>query len=347
MVKDLQQQANDVVNLRLDNVKLVLNPRQFVRDGKGIDPQDVRSFQPGKVVMVKDPEMDVKWDRPPDATQSSYQEQQNLDMDFDALTGSTSNASIQANKQVYEAVGNMSMMQGNASMIGEYEQRVWAETFVEPLLTQLVKLEQAYETDSVIIANAGREAKLFQKFGINEITDDLLNQDITVKVNVGLGATNPKEKLQNFMTATQAIGQMFGPSAAMAANPQEVIKEVFSLCGYKDGDRFFMPGSDIHAMMQQMAQSKQAPKQNAQNDPSRLQAAQVTAQAKMHDRQLQSQTDLKIAELDYQKTLMQEQFETHRDNQQTVQDLIMAHKDRQFQMGQQQHNILNHLSGLK
>ena len=347
LVKDLQSQANDVVNLRLDNVKLALNPRQFVRDGKGVDPSDVRSFQPGKVIMVKDPEADIKWDRPPEVTQSSYTEQEHVDLDFDNLTGDVSNSSVQANKGVYEAVGNMTMMQGNASQIGEYEQRVWAETFVEPLLTQLVKLEQAYETDPVIIANAGQNAKLFQKYGINQITDEMLNQDLTVKVNVGLGATNPKMKLQNFMTATQAIGQIFGPAAAMAANPEEIIKEVFGLCGYKDGDRFFEPGSDIHAIMMQMQQSKQqGGKQSQQNDPNKLQAAQVTAQSKLKERQIQSQTDLQIAQLDYQKTLMQEQFETHRDNQQTVQDLIMAHNDRQFQATQPNpQNILNNLAG--
>jgi len=283
LIKDLQQQANDVVNLRLDNVKLALNPRQFVRDGKGVDPSDVRSFQPGKVVMLKDPEADIKWDRPPDVTASSYQEQQSIDIDFDALTGSVSNASIQGNKQVYEAVGNMTMLQGAASQVGEYELRTWAETFVEPLLTQLVKLEQAYETDPVIIANAGRSAQLFQKFGINEITDQLLQQELTVKVNVGLGATNPQMKLKNFLTATQAVGQIFGPAAAMAANPEEVIKEIFGLCGYKDGDRFFMPGSDIHGMMQQMAQ---------QGGKGKGGKAPEDHQAEMQQLQLQHQSEM-------------------------------------------------------
>lgn len=253
VMRDLQQQANDIVNLRLDNVKLTLNPRQFVRDGKGVDPNDVRSFQPGKVIMTKDPGTDVVWDRPPEVTQSAYAEQDRVDLDVDDLTGGMSNSSIQANKGVYEAVGNMTMMNGNASQIGEYEQRVFAETFVEPLLTQIVKLEQAYETDPVILANAGREAQLFQKFGINDITDELLQQELTTKVNVGLGATNPQMKLKNFLTATQAVGQIYGPAAAINSNPIEVIKEVYGLCGYKDGDRFFLPGSDIHATMEKLA----------------------------------------------------------------------------------------------
>lgn len=339
MVKDLQQQANDIVNLRLDNVKLALNPRQFVRDGKGVDPTDIRSFQPGKVIMVKDPEADIKWDRPPDVTASSYQEQDRINLDFDDLSGDMSQGTQQSNDQTYKSVGNMTLMQGNASQIGEYEQRVFAETFVEPLLMQLVKLEQAYETDPVILAIAGREAQLLQKFGISQITDELLQQDLTTKVNVGLGATNPHMKLQNFMTATQAIGQMFGPSAAMCANPEEVISEVFGLCGYKDGDRFFLPGSDIHAAMQQHAQMQaQGKGGHSGNDPSRLQVAQISAQSKLQDTQLHSQTDLQLAKMDYMTEMMKEHAETQRGHLQGQRDMMASNQDRQFQhmQGQQQ-----------
>lgn len=313
LIRDLQTQTNDVTNLRLDNVKLAVNPRQFVREGRGIDPSDVRSFQPAKVVMVKDPDTDIKWDRPPEVTASSYQEQDRLNVDIDDLTGDISNSSIQANKQLYEAVGNMNMMQGNASQIGEYEQRVFAETFVEPLIKHLVKLEQAYETDPVILAIAGRDAQLYQKFGINEITDELLQQELTVRVNVGIGATNPQTKLKNLSTAIQMIAEIYGPAAAASTNPEEVIKEVFSLCGYKDGDRFFMPGTDIHAMMQQMSQGKPDGK-GPQADAMKLQAAQITAQSKLQEAQIQSRTDLEIARIEYAK----EQLAEHNDNMRTM-----------------------------
>lgn len=291
LVRDLQTQTNDVTNLRLDNVKLAVNPRQFVKEGRGIDPSDVRNFQPAKVVMVKEPKEDIVWDRPPEVTGSSYQEQDRLNIDFDDLTGDISNSSIQSNKQMYEAVGNMSMMQGNASQVGEYEQRVFAQTFAEPLLRHLVKLEQAYETDSVILAIAGREAKLYQKFGINDITDELLKQELTTKVNVGIGATNPQMRLKNFLTATQAIGTMFGPAAAMAANPQEVIKEVFGLCGYKDGDRFFLPNTDIHQVMQQMMAAKAGGKGGDKHDAQAIQLqGQIDTQQMMLDYQLKQKT---------------------------------------------------------
>lgn len=335
MVKHLQTQANDVVNLRLDNVKLALNPRQFLRQGTGNDPSDFRTFQPGKVISIKDPKEDIVWDRPPEVTGSSFQEQDRLNLDFDDITGDASNSAIQGNKQVYEAVGNMEMMQGNASTIGEYEMRVFAETFVQPILSMLVKLEQAYETDEVVIGIAGKQAKLYQKFGIDQITDDLLQQQLTAKVNVGLGATNPQQKLKNFMTATGAIGQMYGPVAAMASNPEEVIKEVFGLCGYKDGDRFFMPGTNIHQMMQQNAQNAAQGKnsQHAQNNPQQLQAAQLKAQTDEKIAQMELQKTMMEEQMEYKRTEMQEQYETQRtqiDHQSKMQQGAMNHQAKQM-----------------
>lgn len=349
LIRDLQSQTNDIGNLRLDNVKLAVNPRQFVKEGQGIDPADVRSFQPAKVVMVKNPEGDIVWDRPPDVTAGAYQEQDRINIDMDDLTGDLSNSSIQANKQMYEAVGNMTMMQGNASQVGEYEQRIFAETFVEPLIKHLVKLEQAYETDPVVLAIAGRDAQLYQKFGMNEITDELLKQELTIKVNVGIGATNPQTRLKNLGTAISMLAEIYGPAAAMATNPPEVIKEIFSLCGYKDGDRFFNPGSDIHSMLQQMAASKAGGKSGAApggdpaGDQMKLKTAQLNAQSKLQEAQIESSTDLKIAEIEFQKEQLSEHGQTARAVMQNHHDFFMdAHVKGQQQAQQAQQRAQMH-----
>lgn len=300
LIKDLQSQANDVVNLRLDNVKLSLNPRQFISTGSGIDPTDVRSYQPSKVIITKDPKSDVVWDRPPEVTQSSYEEQDKINQDFDDLSGDMSGANIQSNPQTYQSVGNMELLTGNASMISEYELRIFAETFVEPLIRHLIQLEQAYETDEVIIAMAGKKAQLFQRYGINNITDDLLHQELNCRVNVGLGATNPQQKLKNFMTAAAAVKDLYGEAAAICSNPAEVITELFALCGYKDGDRFFEPGSDIHQVMQQILQSNQ--KAPDKKDLS-LEQAKVQGQLQLGQAKVQGQLQLQKSKLDYDRQI--------------------------------------------
>lgn len=302
LIRDLQTQTNDVTNLRLDNVKLTVNPRQFIAEGKGIDIQDARIFNPGKVVLVKDPRNDIVWDRPPEVTASAYQEQDSINIDIDEISGGISQAAMQSNQQLYRTTGNMELLEGSAGKISEYEMRVFAETFVEPMLKQLIRLEQACESDEVILALAGKKAQLYQKYGINEITDSLLRQELTTKVNVGIGATNPQKKLQNFMTAATAIGNMYGPAASQGSNFEEVTKEVFGLAGYKDGARFFKPGFD--PSQQQQGQSQPDPMMQLQemkhqeqmiNLQNKAQSQQMEAQQKKDDSIRQAQLDREIA----------------------------------------------------
>lgn len=302
MVRDLQTQTNDVANLRLDNVKLTLNPRQFLKAGSGADPQDARIFNPGKVVITKDPRNDIVWDRPPDATASSFEEQDRINLDFDELAGGTSNQSIQQAPNVYQAVGNTDALMASGTQLEEYEQRVFAETFVEPILRQLVLLEQAYETDPVVLAIAGKEAQLYQKFGINEITDELLKQELTIKVNVGIGATNPQTRLRNFAAAGEMLGKMYGPLVPMASNFNEVWKEVFSLCGYKDGERFMKPNFDPEQAMQMQNGGKKG------EDPQqKMQIAQMQVQADMQTQKQRGDIDMQIAR--QQMDMQMQQFQ--------------------------------------
>ena len=333
LTKDLQRAANDDWNLRFDAVKLNLNPRQFIKQGASIDPTDVKTFMPGKVIMVKDPTTDIVWDRPPGPDQSSYLEQDRINMDFDELAGSFSPSTMAAgqNPVVPETVGGMEHMQAPSASLNEYELRLFAETFVEPLLRLLVKLEQAYETDPAILALAGKRSGLLEKFGIDQITDDLLNRELTLRVNVGVGATNPATRLKNFFTGAQILGQIFGPTAAQGANFQEVSKEIFGMLGYKDGERFFQPGFDPRvAMLQQQLAKGQ--KGGQANDPNRLQAAQVQAQGRIQEQQLKNQNDQVMARNDYQRDLLAEQAENWR-------TFIKLQHDRQTAFEQRQHEM--------
>lgn len=309
IVKDLQRAANDDWNLRFDNVKLVLNPRQFVRTGAGIELNDVRTFMPGKVIPVKNPQEDIVWDRPPDLTPSAYAEQDRINLDFDELVGDFSNTSVQASELAQQSATGMHLMSGQASGMNEYELRIFAESFVEPLIRLLIKIEQAYETDPVVLAIAGKNAQLFQKFGVREITDELLNHEVTTRVNVGIGATNPSLKLRNFVMGADVIGKIFGPSAAMGANFEEVAKEVFALLGYRDGARFFQPAFDPRVQMLQQ-QISQLQKGQSGSDPTRLQAAQLQAQAKLHDIQARSASEAAERQQDAQMRMAEIQAAT-------------------------------------
>jgi hypothetical protein len=236
MGKDLQRETNDTVNQRRDNVSLVLNKRYVVKRGKDVDVASLTRNVAGGVTMANDTTdvMPLEWN---DVTASSYQEQDRLNVDFDELTGNFSSSSVMTNRKLNETVGGMQMLGQGANQLTEYLIRTLVETWVEPVLAQLVQLEQAYETDLTILGLAGEKAQLLQKHGINQITDELLNQELTTRVNVGMGATDPQTKLQKFLLAMREYG-------AIRANmpdvdPDAIRKEIFGLAGYKDGVRFF------------------------------------------------------------------------------------------------------------
>lgn len=251
MGSQLQRETNDTVNQRRDNVSLVLNKRYTVLRGKQVDVGSLTRNVAGGVTLVESHE-DVNAIEFNDVTSSSYQEQDRLNVDYDELTGNFSSSSVMTNRKLNETVGGMNLLSGGANQLTEYLLRTLVETWVEPTLRQLVKLEQAYETDLTVIGLAGEKAKLQQKYGINQITDELLNQELTVRVNVGMGATDPQTKLQKFMAAMNAYGNIM--KMMPDVEPEAVRKELFGLAGYRDGVRFFKGDDPAAAQMQQMQQ---------------------------------------------------------------------------------------------
>jgi hypothetical protein len=147
LTAQLQREANEISNQRLDNVKFVLNKRWLIRRGANVDIESLMRNVPGGATMVNDVERDVREVNWQDVTSSSYQEQDRINLDFDDLAGNFSQGSVMTNRKLNETVGGMRMMAQGANMLTEYDIRVYVETWVEPVLRQLAKMEQAYETD--------------------------------------------------------------------------------------------------------------------------------------------------------------------------------------------------------
>lgn len=234
----LQREANEIGNQRLDNVKYVLNKRNLVRRGANVDVDSLLRNVPGGVTMVNDVEKDVREQNWQDVTSSSYQEQDRVNVDFDELVGNFAQSSVQTNRKLNETVGGMKLMAQGANMLTEYQIRVFVETWVQPVLRQLVKLEAAYETDQVVLALAASKAQLFPKYGISEISDDMLNQELTLSVNVGMGSTDPEARLQRFVNATQTYTAV-SQSGLSDADLKEFRKEIYGLAGFPNALKFF------------------------------------------------------------------------------------------------------------
>ena len=253
--KGLQDEANEVVNQRLDNVKFALNKKWFIKRGRDVDVAGLMRNVPGGGVMMDDPEKDVREISWPDVTQSAYEEQNRINLDMDELLGNFNPAGLMAQSAHQNSPArNMSMLNQSTGTMVEYLIRTYVETFIQPVLRQLVLLEQHYETDAVVVGIAAKSANLFQRFGINEVTDEMLKQELTINVNVGMGATDPSTKLQKFLSAMNSYSAM-AQHPPPGVNLQEVGKEIFGHLGYSDGSRFFTQDNpQVLALQQQLQQ---------------------------------------------------------------------------------------------
>lgn len=258
LTHDVQAEINEVANQRIDNVKLALNKRYFARRNKQVDLRSVTRNVPGSVTLMQDID-DVKVVEFNDVTGSSYKEQEVLNLDFDDLAGTFSGSSVQSNRKLNETVGGMNLLNTSANQVANYQLRTFVETWVEPVLRQLVLLEQYYETNETILALCGQAAKL-QRFGMDAVTDEMLMAETTLSVNVGMGQTNPAEQVKQFISGMTAVRDLLGDGSLMrmGVDVGEVIKEIFGKLGYKDGSRFFSEdGNDDPVRKQLQAQVEQ------------------------------------------------------------------------------------------
>lgn len=237
----LQQEANDIVNLQLDVMKQWAAPIAKVRQGRMFDWNSLQRRGAGGIdVIVKEAD-DVTFDRPPEIGPSTYANSDRINVDMDDLSGTFSQGSVSTNRNMNETVGGMRLLSGSANSVTEFDLRVWVETWVEPVLRQVVRCCQHYETDQLILSIAGERAKLVERYGVNELTDDDLMHEASVSVNVGIGAADPMQRLQKLGMGTQMIGMaapFFDKKKKISA--EEFIKEIMGAIGYNDGMRFFV-----------------------------------------------------------------------------------------------------------
>ena len=297
LAEGLQIQANDIANQRNDNVRLVLNKRYFGKRGRSVDWDMLRRSIPGGVVMMDEFDS-VMSEQVADVTSSAYAEQDRVNMDMDEVMGSFSQSSIATNRKLSETVGGMNLLNEGANAITEFELRIFSETWVEKVLRQLMLLEQTYESDATVLSIAGNKAQLYQKFGIDEITDDLLKAELTSKVNVGFGSTNPQQRIERMAVGLNAVGQ-YVPQAMQRLDEEAVITEVMGALGYKDGARFFKPSQEgqqpIPPEMQQQMQDMQ---EEITRLRSGVEVANIRANATIQGKQMDMEARLEDSQLD-------------------------------------------------
>ena len=302
LVKPIQLESTDLRNQRLDNVKFVLNKRWIVARGRNVDVQSLVRNVPGGVTMTTDPKNDLQESNWPDVTSSSFVEHDRLTAEFDDLVGNFSPSTRVANNAVNDTLGGSKMAAQSAGIMTDYMLRTVVETWWESVLRQLTQLESAYETDQVVLGVCAQKARLFPKYGLSQITDEMLAQEMHLTVNVGFGSSDPTMQLQKFISVTREAIAMV-TSAPPGFNVSEAIKEMYSKCGYRDGARFFSEQQDPRLskamqMIQQLTgvvKGKQLELQaNAQLEQQKLSSNERVKGAEIEVNQMRIRGDLTI-----------------------------------------------------
>jgi hypothetical protein len=244
--KQSQDEINDFANLRMDGTRQSVYPVAKVKTGRGIDHKAVQRRDQQGIILVREQE-DVVFDRPTANTSGADREVQLLSNDFDDLAGIFSQSSVQSNRQIGDTVGGMQLIAANANATSEFDLRCFVETWYEQVLSQIVMLEQFYEDDATLLAIAGNKAKLFQKYGVSEITDEMLESQVQISVAAGIGSSDPMQKLIKFKSVMDIAGPFLAQavqSGKAEINYEEIAQEIFGHAGYRNGAERFITFKD-------------------------------------------------------------------------------------------------------
>ncbi|MDI6789411.1 MAG: hypothetical protein QME44_01790, partial [Thermodesulfobacteriota bacterium] len=182
----------------------------------------------------------------------------------------------------------------------EYMMRTFVETWCEPVLAQVLILEQTYETEEIL-----------NKFRDPENPVDEQHQ-IEASVNVGFGNTDPIKKVSRLLFGIESIAKV-APWIIGRLKMDEVTKEIFGAIGYRDGSRFIDQTEESFAPSEQqddpMVEVRmQEIRINAEIAQMRLANELEIAYAKMA-----SQEGITMAELEQRLGIELENIKTKRD----------------------------------
>lgn len=312
LISQLQTGVNDIANLRTDNVKLCLNKRYIIRRGAAVDLESLMRSVPGGGIVTDDPERDIKVVDTRDVTGSSYREQERLETESNDISGTFMGGSIQNNRALNETVGGMEMLSEGANAISEFDIRTFVESWVKPQLELLIQYIQAYETDDVIFHTAFDEA--FKKLGykynmdgdgadgefsqddVDSIKSSVLNDKLTINVNIGLGATSPQKKIDMIKYTLDALVNI--PGQVERLDGDEIAKEIFSAAGFQNGARFIKgnkPGEEKPELTEQDVQ--QAYEQGVEAGTDAAKMAGVEAVKEVGMAKIKSEDKLRTQEM--------------------------------------------------
>ena len=210
--------------------------------------------------------------------------------EIESQSGSTRyNQGLDSNSLNKTATGITAIM-GSAEKRMKHMARMFAETFVLPMMKYLILLNQKYLDNEQIVRLADENI---------EIRKDELDVDVDLVINVGLGAGTKEAQIQFLMVL---INQIYPALMQVGiVNPQswyEIVKDLLEKMGIPNSDKYLVDPSSQQAiqMQAQQAQQMQAQQQQA------MQLEQMKAQYEL-EKARQPRVSLAYDDLPYEAQL--------------------------------------------
>ena len=295
--QDLQAEANDISNQRRDNVKLALNKGYFVGRNQDTDLLTLKRSYPGRLVLSNDINS-IREEIHSDVTGSSYHEQDRVNADMDDLLGGFSGGSVMTNRKLGETVGGMNLVNMAGSAVLEYSVRVFVETWVEPVLGDIIKLIQVYEDDALINRYA-------QSIGTVVENRQQFANELTASASVGFGTLDSKMRSQVIFQTLTALSKAV-PWAMQGLDVKRLAKELFGPIGYRDGSKFFanLPDGPPQPKENPIAKAKQ--EEIAIHG--QIEMAKLEQLKEFKALELRQEMEIKVLELAIKNGMTREQF---------------------------------------
>ena len=218
ILSDLQEAQNDIYNLTLDNVKLSVNKVFLKRRDAYVAPQSL-NIEPGKVISLEDVNQDLKMMDMGGVHMDAFNMLEKINGFVNQTTGSLDyiNAPTGIGSQNKTAAGARIIVQEanrRFAMAIQYNK----ETFLQPMLTDLLSLYKQY-IDRSLVGDLFEEGKL-ESLGVTTEQiqwDDEYNFQITGNNSL----LDKQAVLENLQTALPMISQL-----GYEINTQAVIDQI-------------------------------------------------------------------------------------------------------------------------
>ncbi len=294
-----QKLINDYTNSAMDAIDQVAWPVNIIKANSGFDAKKLKKVGPNSFIEARNPQTDIIQLTKQAQPQALRSEIPFLMNNFDSTVGGLPNSTVSTEGGDTTATGQNMRYRSQSQVINMYLMN-YNEKFIEPVLDLMLKCEKIYGLkETKFVEKVFKNTKLLERYtdklaeqGIDandfEVDKEFADADTVLSVNVGMGAVSPQMRVEQFLASLNAIRNLV-PNVQTQLDVKEIIKELMSLNGYKDYNRFFVTQDDpriaeMQGMIQQLQQQLQQKK-----TPEEIAADVAVKNATAQEKQVKSQ----------------------------------------------------------